>query len=121
MFRDGVLEQLHFGWCASGGAVVTGYAINRRAVGWSRAGTVACKFSLGMLLVFFLRAPMLFLFNPFLTCRVCCMTVAAFSQLDVRFLFPTSRSLLKIVGVLALFVCGRASRVLWRWWGDCFS
>ena len=34
---------------------------------------------------------------------MCCMTVAAFSLLGVRFVFPVSRSLLKIAGVLALF------------------
>ena len=46
---------------------------------------------------------MFFLFGPSLTCRVCCMTQWQRSHLDVRYLFPTSRSLLKIVGVLVLF------------------
>ena len=46
---------------------------------------------------------MLFLFNPSPTFRVRCIAVAAFSLLDVRFIFPMSRSLLKIAGVLASF------------------
>ena len=41
VFQDGVLKHPLFVWCASGDAVVTGCAIVRRAVGWSRASIVA--------------------------------------------------------------------------------
>ena len=61
-------------------------------------GAVSPSVSLGSVMMW-----LLFLFNPSSTFRVCCITVAAFSLMDVRFIFPMSRSLLKIAGVLALF------------------
>ena len=61
-------------------------------------GAVPPSMSLGSVMMW-----RLFLFNPSTTFRVCCITVAAFSLMNVRFIFPMSRSLLKIAGVLALF------------------